>query len=99
MPQQKLNARKILSDTPEECMFYCHDGSVFRNIVDLRNGLENISDDTYLFHANNEKNDFSIWVRDIIGDEKLARDLLKSSGRLQAMKSVASRIDFLSARM
>jgi hypothetical protein len=96
---QKLDAGKLLGDVPDENLFRCHDGSIFSNMKELRDGLETMSDETFVFHANADKNDFSNWVREIIKDEKLARDLSKARSRLQAVKSVASRISFLSARL
>ncbi len=96
---QKLDARKLLGDVPDEFVFRCHDGSIFRNMSELRDGLEAISDETYYIHANADRNDFSNWVSDIIRDEKLARDLVKAPSRLQAAKSVAARISSLSAKL
>jgi hypothetical protein len=58
-----------------------------------------MSDETFAFHVNTEKNDFANWVRGIIGDEKLTRDLTKSQNRTQAAKKVAERVDFLKAKL
>jgi len=96
---QKLDAGKLLADVPDEYVFRCCDGSIFRNMRELRDGLEAISDETYSIHANAEKNDFGNWVRDVVADEKLARDLMKAPSRLQAAKSVASRVSSLSAKL
>jgi len=96
---QKLDAGKLLANVPDEYAFCCRDGGIFRNMRELRNGLEVISDETFVFHANAEKNDFGNWMKDIIQDEKLARDLIKAQSRLQAAKSVAARVSFLSAKL
>lgn len=95
----KTDAERLLGNVPDEYVFRCGDSSVFRNMRELHDGLINMSDETYAFHANEGKNDFNNWVRDIIKDEKLARDLLKSSGHLQAAKTVAARIGFLSRKL
>jgi hypothetical protein len=34
-----------------------------------------MTDEIYAFHANAEKNDFTNWVRDIIKDKRLRRNL------------------------
>ncbi len=100
MPKiQKLDAGKLLGDVPDEYVFRCHDGSVFRNMRELRDGLETVSDETFALHANADKNDFGNWVRDIVKDEKLARDLSKATGKPEAAKSVAARISSLSAKL
>ncbi len=80
-------------------MFWCQDGHVLRDINELGEALAGMSDETFVFHSNTEKNDFSNWVRDIIGDEKLTRDLLESQNRTQAAKKVAERVDFLKAKL
>jgi hypothetical protein len=57
-----------------------------------------MADETYVFHANTEKNDFTNWVRDVIKDDILAKDLQKATNRTQVAKLVASRIAILSKR-
>ena len=56
-------------------------------------------DETYAFHANTEKNDFANWVRDIIKDEGLSKELQKAPNRVRAAKLVANRIAILSKKV
>ena len=58
-----------------------------------------MSDETFYYHSNQEKRDFSNWVQDVIKDEKLARDLAKSENRLQAARRVAEGEAFLSKKL
>lgn len=95
----KLDAGKLLSKVPEEYVFWCRDGQMFRDMSELGEALPSMSDETFVFHSNGEKNDFANWVRDIIGDGKLARDLVRAQNRIQAAKKVAERIDFLKAKL
>jgi hypothetical protein len=66
---------------------------------ELGEGLKNISDDTYIYHANEQKHDFYNWVKDVIGDEILSRNLREALTRTQALRSVSSRIHILSKRL
>ena len=66
---------------------------------ELGDGLNTITDEAYVFQANTEKNDFANWIRDIIKDEGLAKDLLKVLSRAQAAQLVASRMAILSKRL
>ena len=91
----KLDAAKLLARVPEEYVFWCQDGHVLRDINELGEALASMSDEIFVSHSNTEKNDFANWVRDIIKDEKLARDLMNSSDREQAAKRVAERVDYL----
>ena len=95
----KLDAAKLLATVPEEHVFWCRDGHVFRDMSELGESLVSMSDETFAFHVNTEKNDFANWVRDIIGDEKLTRELTKSQNRTQAAQKVAERVDFLKAKL
>ena len=88
----KRNPEKRLVKVPAEYVFWCNDGSIFADINELAEGLVAMSDETFAYHSNQEKQDFSNWVRDVVGDEQLANDLAKATGRLQAAEYVVARI-------
>lgn len=91
----KEQAEKLLAKVPEEYVFWCCNGSIFRDMKELAEGLAAMSDDIFARHANSEKNDFSNWLRDVIKDNKLAIDLAKSPSRTQAAKKVTDRLSLL----
>ena len=95
----KSDAERILADVPEENVFRCCDGRMFRNMEELKHAFSNMGDEGFSYHANSEKNDFSNWVKDVIKDEKLARDLAKSQNQSQAAKAVADRVAFLNKKL
>lgn len=97
--KQKQKAKEFLADVPEEHVFRCYDGTSFRNMQELKDGLESMSDEAFSHHSNTGKKDFSNWVRDVIGDEKLAKDLAKAENRTQAAEYVAVRLGALSTRL
>jgi hypothetical protein len=45
-----------------------------------------------------EKNDFARWVREVLGDDKLAGDLFLCSSHKEAARITAERIEWLQAR-
>ncbi len=94
----KADAERRLANVPDEHAFRCCDGSVFRSLQELQGGLSGMSDESYAFHAGKDRNDFSNWVRDVIEDQKLARDLLRAQSRAQAADNVAARIQFLASK-
>jgi len=94
----KTVAANWLADVPGEKCFWSTDGRVVKNLAELEASLREMSDATYCYHYNDFKSDFSQWVQDVIGDEKLARDLCKSSTRARAARSVAERIAWLQAK-
>ena len=94
----KTVAEKLLADVPREKRFWCSDGRALRNLPELETVLKGMSEETFRYHSKETKSDFSNWVHDVIGDEKLARDLRKSTTQTQAAKSVADRIAWLKGK-
>lgn len=92
-------ARQRLGDVASDKQFWCQNGQVFKNLRDMEIAFGQMGDDTFRYHASEAKNDFSNWVRDVIGDEKLARDLQKSTVPTQAGKAVASRNAWLRSKI
>lgn len=94
----KAAAQSRLNDVPEEKRFWCHDGRYLKNLEEMETALEQMDEDTFRYHSNETKTDFSNWVRDVIGDEKLARELLGCAGASQAAMSVSKRLAWLKSR-
>jgi hypothetical protein len=92
---EKSQVEKYLTRVPEAHVFWVCDGRVLRDIGELRDALVSMSDQTYAYHANESKNDFTNWIRDIIGDEQLAKDLEKVVNREQSARIVLERHTFL----
>ncbi len=92
--QSKSNKRpeNLVAKVPQEYVFWCHDGGVFTDIYDLMEGLKTMSDDTFTYHSNLEKHDFSNWIRDIMGDGELADALAEAADRSQAVSCIIARI-------
>ena len=91
----KAIAKELKANVPDEYVFRCCDGRVFRSTKELGDALSTMSDETFAYHSNTEKSDFSNWVRDVIKDETLAEDMGKSPDRSQAAMLVATRISAL----
>ncbi len=76
-----MPAQFLFADVPEDRYFIVSDGSVIKNIYQLRTALEKMNQGTFAYHINPDKNDFANWIRDVIGDEKLARELFSSHSK------------------
>jgi hypothetical protein len=96
--QIKEQVDKALAKVPEGYVFWCHDGSIFADINELAEGLATMSDETFEYHSNLVKHDFSNWVRDVIGDQQLADNLAWSTNREQAAKYVSARTTLLAIK-
>ena len=91
----KDEARKYLSDVASEQCFWINNGPILKNLEELANVLPEISDDTFQHHVNNEKNDFSNWIKDVVGDQQLANDLLSSKSKYSALNKIRNRLNSL----
>jgi hypothetical protein len=91
----KTKAKKLLGNVPDEKCFWSCDGQLLKNMAELETSFKDMSPGTFYYHVNESKNDFGNWVRDVIGDEKLAKALQKSETQAQAAQCVSERISEL----
>ncbi len=55
--------------------FYVHNGEVLKNLLDLADSLETMPNNVFIYHVNEQKNDFANWVKDVLGEPVLAEEL------------------------
>ncbi len=94
----RKEAARFLAKVPSEYVFRCADSCVMGDMKELAQALASMSDETFQYHANEAKNDFSTWVTDIIGDRELAAGLREASSKALAAEVVANRVAFLTRR-
>jgi hypothetical protein len=95
----KEEANMRLGDVPDEKRFWCQDGKVVKNLKELEKALDGMGDETFHHHSGKGRSDFGNWVRDVVGDNKLANDLSKAKSRIRASKAVEQRISFLRSKI
>jgi len=95
----KQDAARVLGDVAGDKRFFCQDGCVSNSLTELVSCLNHMTEETFSHHATSWKNDFSNWVRDVFGDEKLANDLNKVSNPAEAAKIVRERIVWLQKKL
>ncbi len=87
-------AEKILDDVEEESKFLCEDGHSFSNLYDLREDIMDMDDETFCYHTERGMNDFSNWIRDCLGDSKLADELI-GLDKENSLKKIGARISHI----
>ncbi len=92
-------AQRRLADVAGEKRFWCRDGRSVRNLRELEAALVDITDDVYHHHSGEGRNDFSKWVREVVGDGTLSNELSKARSRMHASQAVAKRISFLEGKL
>ena len=90
----QILALKVLGNAHSDKEFCFCNGLHTKNLNELLIAFETIENDVYQFHANNEKNDFSSWVKDVFEDEELASNL-KMKDREEVIGILKDRIDYL----
>ena len=84
--------KKILGEAPVEQHFVVADGRKLKNILELADALETMSEDIFKHHANEFKNDFSSWVKDVFYDHSLAEDISRAKNRFETQIAVLRRL-------
>ncbi len=59
-------------EIPPENYFWVRNGVIIKNLAELRTAIAQMDDFTFGYHVNDNKNDFSDWIRYVIGNERLA---------------------------
>jgi len=80
-------------DIQPDQYFYARNESIITDLSDLKSALENMDDDSYNHHVTDERNDFSEWIKHVIGDKKLANSLLHSKSKKEAISMIDKKLE------
>ena len=87
-----IAVKRLLSTVPEQHNFFVADGTKICNVPQLIEALGAMHEDTFKFHANEDKNDFSNWLRDMFGEEELAESLKTVGTKTEAQLIIAKKL-------
>ncbi len=85
-------AEKILSEVHANAEFQLHLGASIKSLYELSEALDIISEDSFNHHVTKQKNDFASWIKDVLGDNKLAHQVEKMKKRKDISDAVKLRI-------
>jgi hypothetical protein len=57
--------------------FYVCNGTVLKNLDDLMSFLKSGDQGSFYYHVNEDKNDFSCWINDILKEKALSKKISK----------------------
>ncbi len=86
-------AKKILRIVPASKSFWLCTNEYLRSLNTLAIALENASDDVFRYHVDKYKNDFSTWVKDIVDDKDLAREISRIKTRYTLVRKIRENVD------
>ena len=84
--------RRVLDDATDDRHFRAADGRVIRNLRELDRALDDMRDDTFTHHVNDERHDFSNWARDVFMDHRLAENMRTAKDQRTTQVIVLRRI-------
>ena len=86
-------AKKILRIVPVSKSFWLCTNEYLRSLNTLAVSLECATDDVFRYHVDKYKNDFSTWVKDIIDDKDLAREISRIKTRYTLVRKIRENVD------
>ena len=84
----KRKAKPILMNAYQGYCFWVCDRKVLKNLTELKTALKRMSDNTFVYHVNKNKNDFAKWVNDVLKEKVLAKALQKIKTRKLFLKKI-----------
>ncbi|MBI2142582.1 hypothetical protein HYU15_03815 [Candidatus Woesearchaeota archaeon] len=88
-------AKHYLCDCNSEQCFWVNNGPVLKNLDELAAAIKTITDEQFTHHVTSDRNDFSKWIAEVIGDMKLSRELSKVRSRTMATRKITERLSAL----
>jgi len=90
----KMLREKVLSDCPPDKAFWTCNGTVVRNLYELKNTITGMNEYGFKYHVNNdnEKNDFARWIFDVLEDADLSKSLHTIVDRSKYVSIIEKRI-------
>lgn len=86
-------AKNILKILPKSESFWLCTNQDLRSLNTLAKSLDQANDDVFRYHVNKYKNDFSTWVKDIIGDNDFAREISRIKTKATLVRKIDEKIN------
>lgn len=86
---------KMIKEAKDEEVFVTKNNFKAKNIFELRKAVQEMNDDEFSHHLNNEKNDFANWIEHCLDDKILAEDVQKAKTKDEVIKCIDNRTGLL----
>jgi hypothetical protein len=88
-------ARRIMSKVPFNASFWLCTNDYLRSLRELAEALDKVDDDIFRYHVNRDKNDFEGWIREVVKDKELAREISRIKTRHTLVRKIYERLEEL----
>lgn len=76
---------KALIDASPECCFWINNGPIVKNLIELRDALNQITDEQFDYHAKRDGNNFAKWIDEVLQAAECAKKLSHTKNRKEAI--------------
>jgi hypothetical protein len=83
----------MIIDVPQEQEFVFHDGRRAKNIMELKQIIEDMPEAEFRNFVNENKNDFANWVKYAVKDEPLAKKILSTKSKEIILMKLKERVN------
>lgn len=94
-PVQYAEARRILGKTSPTDGFWLCTNENLRSLNELSESLEKADNDVFRYHVTRDRNDFEVWIREILKDKELAREIARVKTKETLIRKILERIEEL----
>ena len=88
-------ARRILGRVSREEGFWLCTNESLRTLTSIAAVLEKVGDDVFRYHVTRDKNDFETWIRDVVRDKELAREIARVKTKETLIRKISERLVML----
>lgn len=85
----------MLARVPRGDAFWLCTNENLLNLASLAISLEKADDDVFRYHVTRDKNDFETWIRDVVGDKDLAREIARVKTKETLIRKINERLILL----
>lgn len=92
---QYAEARRMLGKTSPTDGFWLCTNENLRSLNELSEALEKADNDVFRYHVTRDRNDFEAWIREIVKDKELAREIARVKTKETLIRKIEERVEEL----
>jgi hypothetical protein len=81
---------KLENNVAQENAFFLQNGKVLNSVRELYDEIHKMPESVFFHHVTSERNDFSNWVKEVIGDKTLAGKIAKAGTPIVLKETLAA---------
>ncbi len=94
-PLQYAEARRTLGKVSLTDGFWLCTNENLRSLDELSAALQKADNDVFRYHITRDRNDFEVWIREIVKDKELAREIARVKTKETLIRKITERTEEL----